>query len=48
MIERSNSEMINMGSAHDIMQIFAYKEIRTHFKECDGWEYQAGSVTLRT
>ncbi len=38
MIERSNSEMINMGSAHDIMQIFAYKEIRTHFKECDGWE----------
>ncbi|MGA2161935.1 MAG: hypothetical protein ABSG28_07045 [Methanoregula sp.] len=29
-----------MGSAHDIMQTFAYKEIRAHFKECDGWNYR--------
>ncbi|MFA6364420.1 hypothetical protein [Methanoregula sp.] len=27
-----------MGSAHDIMQTFAYKEIRAHFREYDGWE----------
>ena len=31
-------EMIKMGSAHDIMQTFAYKEIRAHFREYDGWE----------
>jgi hypothetical protein len=30
--------MINMGSAHDIMQTFAYKEIRTHFRDYEGWE----------
>ena len=26
-----------MGSAHDIMQTFAYKEIRAHFRDYDGW-----------
>jgi hypothetical protein len=31
-------EMVNMGSAHDVMQTFAYKEIRAHFREYDGWE----------
>jgi hypothetical protein len=30
--------MINMGSAHDIMQTFANKEIRAHFRDHDGWE----------
>jgi hypothetical protein len=30
--------MINMGSAHDIMQTFAHKEIRAHFRGDDGWE----------
>jgi hypothetical protein len=31
-------DMINMGSVHDIMQTFAYKEIHAHFREYDGWE----------
>jgi hypothetical protein len=30
--------MINMGSAQDVMQTFSQKEIRTHFRECEGWE----------
>jgi hypothetical protein len=30
--------MIIMGSAQDIMQTFADKEIRTHFSIYDGWE----------
>jgi hypothetical protein len=30
--------MIVMGVATDIMQTFAAKEIRTHFRECEGWE----------
>lgn len=29
-----------MGSAHDVMQTFAYKEIRAHFRDHDGWECQ--------
>jgi hypothetical protein len=30
--------MINMGSAQDIMQTFANKEIRAQFRDHDGWE----------
>lgn len=30
--------MITMGSAQDIMQTFADKEIRAHFSSYDGWE----------
>ena len=30
--------MINMGSAQDIMQTFAYKEIRAQFRDHEGWE----------
>jgi hypothetical protein len=30
--------MISMGSAQDIMQTFACKEIRAHFRDHDGWE----------
>ena len=30
--------MIVMGSAQDIMQTFACKEIRAHFRDHDGWE----------
>ena len=32
--------MIVMGSAQDIMQTFADKEIRTHFSSHDGWTRQ--------
>ena len=34
----NNPEQINMGSAHDIMQTFAHKEIHAHFREFDGWK----------
>jgi hypothetical protein len=27
-----------MGSSRDIMQTYAEKEVRAHFKKCDGWE----------
>jgi hypothetical protein len=30
-------DRIIMGSAHDIMQTFAYKEIRLQFRDFDGW-----------
>jgi len=30
--------MINMGSVHDVMQTFAFRAIRTHFRENEGWE----------
>jgi len=32
--------MISMGSAQDIMQTFANREIRAHFSPFDGWECQ--------
>jgi hypothetical protein len=32
--------MITMGSAQDIMQTFADREIRMHFSHFDGWECQ--------
>jgi hypothetical protein len=32
--------MINMGSAQDIMQTFAYKEIHAQFRDHDGWVCQ--------
>jgi len=32
--------MISMGSAQDIMQTFADREIRAHFSPFDGWECQ--------
>ena len=36
-----------MGSSRDIMQTYAEKEVRAHFKKCDGWEC-AGPIALRT
>jgi len=36
----NHPKMINMGSVHDVMQTFAYKEIRAHFRDHDGWECQ--------
>jgi len=29
-----------MGSEHDIMRTFAVREIHTHFRENDGWEFR--------
>ena len=37
MVLQTILKVTTMGSAHDIMQTFAEKEIRAHFKECDGW-----------
>ena len=35
---RTTPHTINMGSSRDIMQTYAEKEVRAHFKKFDGWE----------